>query len=753
MSVSDAEGLEFADEVVTAAHVRYAALPGVTGPVALVTLDNGHDHTRPSTFGPGGLRSLLAAVDGIEAHDPPVAAIAVTGKPFIFAVGADLAFRTSITERDRLRPALEALGRLGHEAFARLGSGRLGDRKVPTFALVNGAALGGGLELALHCDYRALSAGIPALAFPEVFLGLVPAWGGTQLLPNLIGADRAVTVIIDNALSQNRTLRGPKGFELGLGDVLLEPADFLEEALAWVGRVLRGEIDPAAARAPVERGAAWAEAVARGRALADAKLHGAAPAAYRALDLIALAEAADREQGFAAETQALADLAVTGELAASLYAFDLVQKRARRPVGGPDPALARPVTKVGVVGAGLMAAQLALVFAHRLEVPVVLTDIDAERLGAGVAAVHQEIDALLVRRRISPDQANRYKANVTGSLTKDAFADADLVIEAVFEDLAVKRAVLAELEAVVAPTAVLLTNTSALSVSAMAAELEHPERVAGLHFFNPVAVLPLVEVVRAARTDDATIATTLAVAKSLKKNAVLVDDAPAFVVNRLLTRFLGEVLAAAALGTPLEEVDHALDPLGLPMTPLVLLELVGPAVALHVAETLHTAFPDRFRAPTGLTRLVEAGRRGVYTTSPDGARTVDPTAAAALLTAPTGSRTTSAPGSRSAASTAGTASTDGADGTPAGLDGPQSRSVPGAAAVRDAALRALAEEIHLMLAEKVVAEAADIDLCMILGAGWPFHLGGITPYLDRTGVSEAVTGERFAPPGVATLPA
>lgn len=362
-----------------------------------------------------------------------------------------------------------------------------------------------------------------------------------------------------------------------------------------------------------------------------------------------------------------------------------------------------------------MAAQLALVFAHRLEVPVVLTDIDAERLDAGVANVHREIDNLLLRHRISADQANRYKANVTGSLTKDAFADADLVIEAVFEDLAVKQAVFAELEAVVAPTAVLLTNTSALSVTEMAARLEHPERVAGLHFFNPVSVLPLVEVVRAVRTDDATIATTLAVARNLKKDAVLVADAPAFVVNRLLTRFLGEVLGAAERGAPIDQVDHALDPLGLPMSPLVLLSLVGPAVALHVAQNLHATFPDRFRAPTSLARLVEAGRGSVYTTGPDGTQIVDPEAAAALR----------------------------AD---------AQAQPPTPAEVREAALRALAEEIHLMLAEKVVAEAADIDLCMILGAGWPFHLGGITPYLDRTGISEAVTGERFAPPGVATPP-
>ncbi len=715
MSGTQAAALDFPAEVVTHAHVRYVTLPGVAGPVALVTLDNGLDHTRPSTFGPAGLRSLLAAADEIEAHTPAVSAIAVTGKPFIFSVGADLAFRSSLRDPDAARAGIHAIGELGHAALRRIGEGRLGGRKVPTFALVNGAAMGGGLEVALHCDYRALSSDVTALALPEVFLGLLPGWGGTQLLPNLVGADRAVTIAIENPLNQNKMLRAAQAFTLGLADVLLEPADFLEEALRWAGRVIRGEIDPAAARAPVQRGQAWADAVARGRALADARLHGAAPAADLALDLIALAETADRDTGYAAETEALADLAVSEELAASLYAFDLVQKRAKRPVGGPDASLARPVTKVGVVGAGLMASQLALLFAQRLEVPVVLTDLDQTRLDAGLAAVHREIDNLLTKKRISPDKASRLHTSVTGSLTKDAFADADLVIEAVFENLSVKQQVLTELEAVVSPETLLLTNTSALSVSDMASVLAHPQRVAGLHFFNPVAVLPLVEVVRGRQSDDVAIATTLAVAKQLRKNAVLTTDTPAFVVNRLLTRFMGEVLAAIENGTPVDEADQALVPLGLPMSPLVLLALVGPAVALHVAEILHTAYPDRFAAPEGLARLVAAGKTGVYTWGADGQQ-VDPDAAELIRVAAGGD-------------------------TPV-LTGEQ---------VREASLAALAEEIRVLLDEGVVAEAADVDLSLLLGAGWPFHLGGITPYLDRTGISEKITSRRFTPPGVATL--
>jgi 3-hydroxyacyl-CoA dehydrogenase/enoyl-CoA hydratase/carnithine racemase len=699
---------EFADEVVTKALVQYVDLPRGAGRFALITLDNGFDHTKPNTFGPGGLLSLNAALDEIDGSvsSGDVVGVGVTGKPFIFAVGADLTGVSQVTNRE---DAL-AIGKLGHDVFRRLGE--LPQTKgVPSFAFVNGAAMGGGLEIALHCTYRTISSGVPALALPECFLGLVPGWGGTQLLPNLIGAGPAVTVMIENALNQNKMIKGAQAFELGIADAMFEPADFLEQSLEWAARVLTGDVT--VTRPEIDRGKAWDDAVAWGRLVADGKLHGASPAPYRALDLVALAKTAGRDEGFAAEDEALADLLMGEELRAGLYSFDLVQKRAKRPVGVPDRALARPVTKVGVVGAGLMASQLGLLFAQRLEVPVVLTDIDQERVDRGVGYVHAEVDKLLAKGRVDPDRANRLKALVTGSLTKDAFADADFVIEAVFEEMKVKQQVFKEVEAVVGPTCVLATNTSSLSITEMASKLDHPERVVGFHFFNPVAVLPLLEIVRAERTDDATLATAFAVGKQLRKSCVLVKDAPAFVVNRLLTRFLGEVTKSVDEGTPFAEADAALEPLGLPMSPFVLLQLVGPAVALHVAETLHEAFPDRFYVSENLGRLVAAGKTGIYTWD-SGAPEVDPEVQALFE---------------------------------------QGDTVLTAEQVRARALAALAEEIHLMLDEGVVAEAQDIDLCMILGSGWPFHLGGITPYLDRTGVSEEVTGRRFLPKGVASLPA
>ncbi|MFI7518164.1 3-hydroxyacyl-CoA dehydrogenase NAD-binding domain-containing protein [Micromonospora globbae] len=682
------------NEVVTKALLRQVNVPGLDRPAALITLDNGFDHTKPNTFGPGGLTSLDEAITAALAADP--AFVAVTGKPYVFCVGADITGLPLLADREQ---ALE-IGRLGHRVFA-----RLKDSAVPTFAFINGAAMGGGLELALHCHYRTLSGGAAALALPEVSLGLVPGWGGTQLLPNLIGIPAATQVIIQNPLMQNRMLKPKQAAEMGIADVLLEPADFLERSLEWAAGVVRGQVT--VTRPEVDRDM-WAGVLYFARQTLDQRLHGAVPAAYRALDLLDTAKDADFAAGTAAEDEALADLVFSEELRSGLYAFDLVQRRAKRPAGAPDKGLARPVTKVGIVGAGLMASQLALLFARRLQVPVVMTDLDQARVDKGVGYVHTQIEKQVSKGRMDKGTAAKLYGLVSGSVDKGVFADADFVIEAVFEDLAVKKQVWAELEKIVKPEAVLATNTSSLSVTAMAEDLEHPERVVGFHFFNPVAVLPLLEIVRGERTDDATLATAFAVGKQLKKSSVLVKDAPAFVVNRLLTRFLGTVFAAVDAGTPLDVANSALDPLGLPMRPLALLQLVGPAVAYHVGGTLHAAFPDRFGVSENLKRIAESGQPIVVDDE------VNPEVAKLLVVG----------------------------------DSPLT-----AEQVRQNALDALAEEVRLMLDEGVVAEAQDIDLCMILGAGWPFHLGGVTPYLDRTGTSERVTGRRFLPRGVASLPA
>jgi len=688
-------------EVVTHALSRDIKLPHTTGTTVLITLDNSRDHTRPNTLGARGLSELNRAIDAALARDD-VLAIAVTGKPFMLVAGADLSAFSKIVNRD---DAL-AIARIGHAVYDKLRTSQ-----VPTFAFINGLALGGGLELTLHCHYRTVSAAAPGIALPECFLGLLPGWGGAYLVPNLIGADRAVQLIIENPLSQNKMLTGPEAYQLGLADAIFDGADFLARSLDWAGQIVAGSLT--VTRPEVDRGESWNDALARGRSFADSKVFGASPGPYRALELMAAARSADRAAAYAAEDEALADLIMSPELRANLYAFDLVRKRARRPAGAPDPTLARPVTKVGIVGAGLMASQLTILFLRRLHVPVVITDLDQERVDKGLGYVSAEIDRLLGKRRISRDEANRLRALVSGTTELVDFADCDFVVEAVFEEMSIKKQVFADLEKHVSASCVLATNTSSLSVAQMAADLDHPERVVGFHFFNPVAVLPLLEIVRAPATDDETLATAFQVAKTLKKNAVLVKDSAGFVVNRLLLRLMAEIFAAVDEGTPVPVADAALRPLGLPMSPYVLLQLVGPAVALHVVESLHAAFGDRFPVSSNLRALVDAQRPGIYDWTPEGEAYVSDETAQLLVVG----------------------------------DRPST-----AEQVRERALNALAEEIGLMLAEEVVAAPMDIDLCLILGAGWPFHLGGITPYLDRQGVSERVLGRRFLPPGVASVP-
>ena len=689
-------------EVVTRALSRDITLPHSAGTAVLITLDNGRGPTRPNTLGAVGLGELNRALDTALARDD-VAAIAITGKPFMLAAGADLTGFAKIVNRDQ---AL-AIARIGHAVFDKLYAS-----PVPTFAFINGLALGGGLELTLHCQYRTVSAAAAGIALPETSLSLFPGWGGAFIAPNLIGAQRAVELIIENPLNQNRMLSGTQAYELGLADAIFDGADFLARSLDWAAQIAARSLT--VSRPEIDRGPAWDAAIAEGRSFVDSKVSGASPGPYRALELMAAAKTSDRADAYAAEDQALADLIMSPELRASLYAFDLVQKRARKPAGAPDPTLARPVTKVGIVGAGLMASQLAVLFLRRLQVPVVITDLDQERVDKGLGYVMAEIDRLLGQRRISRDEANRFRALISGTTELVDFADCDFVIEAVFEEMSIKRQVFADLEKHVSDSCVLATNTSSLSVAQMAADLDHPERVVGFHFFNPVAVLPLVEIVRGPASDDETLATAFTVAKTLKKNAVLVKDSTGFVVNRLLLRLLAEIFAAVDEGTPVPVADGALRPLGLPMTPYALLQLVGPAVAFHVLENLHAAFGDRFPISTSLRALVVAGKPGIYEWSPDGDPYVSEETAKLL-------------------------SVD---------DRPST-----AEHVRERVVNALAEEIGLMLAEGVVAAPMDVDLCLILGAGWPFHLGGVTPYLDREGISERVVGRRFLPPGVASVPA
>jgi 3-hydroxyacyl-CoA dehydrogenase/enoyl-CoA hydratase/carnithine racemase len=588
-----------------------------TGSVALVTIDNGEDYRVPTTLGRSAFESAVTVIEELERGDWHAAVF--TGKPFVFCVGAD------IDEFARIEDPREGI-RAGHELFARIGA-----LPFPTVAAINGACLGGGLELALHCDARTIASNVRHVGFPEVALSIIPGWGGTQLLPKLIGPEAAAKVIVLNPLRQNKLLTAADAVELGIADRMLEPVEFVDESLAFAESLAIERPEPD-----------WSEletVVRKTRARIDDAVHGATRAPYVALDLIAGARDWSPEEGYAAEEDAMAELLVSPQAQAAAYAFTVIERRSKRPPNLPD-AKPRPVQKVGIVGAGLMATQLATLFLRRLEVPVVLRDIEQSRVDAALESIRGEVKPFLA-------------SIVDGGTGWEPFGGCDLVIEAVFEEMNVKREVLAEVRKV-APEAILATNTSSLSVESMGADV-------GLHFFNPVAVMPLVEIVRTPQTTDEQLATAWDVVKKLKKRGVLVGDAPGFVVNRLLTRMTTVLMDAMANGNTVEEVDEAILSLGMPMAPSVLREMVGPAVAQHVLETMHASWPDRFPLePAG------GGER----------RTLDE--------------------------------------------------------IREQALEAVADEVRHLLAEGVVGDPADVDACLILGAGWPLFLGG------------AVTGGRAA---------
>jgi len=638
------------------------------GDVALLTIDNGEDWQKPTFLGRPAMESLAGVLDELERDD--FAALVLTGKPFVFCAGADIDEFPRIETREQAAQG----SRAGHELF-----GRLRALPFPTVAAINGVCLGGGLEIAFHCSARTISTAVRHIGFPEVFLGLIPGWGGTQLTPRLVGPDAAVTLVVSNPLRQNRLLGGRQAADLGLADRLLAPAEFVDESIAFALELSR---DGGLERPEPD----WSnldETIRRARAQVDDAVHGAAPAPYRALELIEGAASWTLEQGYWAEEEAIADLLPGPQAQASIYAFDLVERRAKREPGRPhvDPRLVR---KVGIARAGLMAMQLTTLFLRRLEVPVVLRDVAQGIVDRSLETIGEELEGAAARGRLTEEKARFLTSIVSGSTTYEIFADCDLVLEAAVEEPAVKQEVFADLRRVVRPDCLLATNTSSLSVAEMGADL-------GMHFFNPVALMPLVELVRTKATSDEALATAYEVAKGLHKRPVLVADAPAFVVNRVLTRLTTVVLDSLERGNTVEEVDEAILGLGLPMAPSVLLAMVGPKVANHVLHTLNAAYPERFPLSQTLENFAE-GRDEIVVR----------------------------------------------EGRPLSSE-----------EIREAAIEAVADECHRILEEGVVASAKDVDTCMLLGAGWPFFLGGITKYLDQAGVSERLFGHRLAELGEA----
>lgn len=661
------------EKVATLAHVTTETSPA-NASLVVVTLV-AEDEKRPAVLGPRGLDNLDVALDAVEDMiDSSTTAVVIRGSGKAFCAGADLDMMSAITDR-----ALSlSLAESGHRVLHRLAT--LG---VPTIAEINGVALGGGLELALHCTYRVAAASVSAIGLPEISLGLIPGWGGATLLPRLIGFDDAVTVLLDNPVKNNVLLNAHGALDLGIVDRVAPDEHLHDDVLRFIDDGFPAE---RSVHAPTE--AQLDSLFARVRGYSDRPANPAV-AMGRLADVIRAGTSIGK--GFAAEDDALADLIVTPEFRNRVYAFHLTTSRARKPAGVPDVP-PRTINHVGILGAGLMASQFATLFAEKLNIPVTLTDVSQERLDSAIARISDTLTGRVDRGTLSPDRRAHILSLLTTTLAKADFGDCDFVMEAVFEDLDVKVSVLREIEAHISPECILATNTSSLSVTAMAESLAHPERLIGFHFFNPVAVMPLIEVVSTTHTAPVAIATAISCAGNLRKTPVITKDLPGFVVNRVLSVFLSEVFDTVERGCSPQSIASSLEPLRLPMDPFALVDLIGRAVTLHMLESLHAFAPDRVIVPESLRSA---------TNNPVSASIASDLAAT--------------------------------------LPNDREAKRP----FHDHVCDALVREMDIMLSEGVVAEVKDIDLCMIVGAGWPVAHGGISRYLDEVGSSERVLGRRF----------
>ena len=683
---------------VTPAGARFES-PDDAG-VARIVIDRPTD--KVNAIDPPLIAALSRAIAQAGEAQPRGLVIA-SAKPDQFVGGADLAMLSRWPSASEIRDGSRAMQSVLNDLAA---------MSCPTVAAINGSALGGGYELALACDWR-IAADAPSVrvGLPEVQLGLLPAAGGTQRLPRLIGLPRA----LDHILNARR-LTARNALRAGLVDEVVHPAALekaaVDRATAGVRRT------PDGGRTAVERAATWlpparALAIRQARSRVRAETGGRYPAPFRAIEAMAIGLAQGMDEGLAAEAAYFGELA-TSEVARNLIALFLQGLHQRRAAFEGLPAATAP-EDIAVVGAGLMGSGIAQAAAiGRMRVR--LRDVDSSTVGRGLAAVRKLTADAGRKGVVDRREGRRVVARVSGTTDLSGFHRADLIVEAVFEELALKRRVLAELEAVARDDAVIASNTSAIPIAEIARDARRPERVLGMHFFSPVHRMPLVEVIRPAAADPTAVARVVAAAQTMGKTVIVVRDGPGFYTTRTLGVMLGEATLLLREGARIEDVDSAMTSFGWPIGPLALIDEVGIAVARHAGETVASV------ATRG------AGRRDAGTGSAAAGTAVDEPDAVRLL---------ADAGLQGKRGGAGFYRYDGKRRTPnphvyalLGVD-PRPGG-PGSAIAERLTLR-FVNEAACCLDEGVLRGPADGDLGAVLGLGFPPFLGGPFRWADSRG--------------------
>ncbi len=570
------------------------------GGVAVVTFDlKGEPVNKIS----GAVKQdLLATFEALE-RDPAVRAVAFfSGKPDNFIAGAD------IEEFVRLATAAEAerLSADGQQLLERVAR-----FPKPVAVGIHGACLGGGLEFALACRYRvATDHPKTQLGLPEVQLGILPGAGGCQRLPRLIGARAALDMILAGKVEPAR-----KAFRLGIVDELVHPAILKDITIAAAQRMAGGWRPKRPRRGgvvgwlldgnPLGRRVVFRAA----RTQVLAKTGGNYPAPLGALEAVEYGLKHGVQEGLKREAQLFSQLAVT-DVSRKLVQIFFATTALKKDFGIANPPPPADVKRLGVVGAGFMGAGIAGTAVVQTGVDVRLKDADLLRVAHGLAAAREILDDRLKRRRITKYEHARLVALLSGGADYAGFGRADLVIEAVFEDLEVKRGVLREVEGATNERTAFASNTSTIPIHRIAEAARRPEQVIGMHFFSPVARMPLLEVIPAARTAPGAISTAVAFGRRMGKTAIVVKDSPGFWINRILTPYMNEAGHLLAEAVTIEELDRLMVQFGFPVGPITLLDEVGMDVAEKVAGVMHEAFGERFAPSPGFAGMVKAGRLG-----------------------------------------------------------------------------------------------------------------------------------------------
>lgn len=630
--------------------------------------------------------------------------ILASGKPGIFIAGADVSEFTKATSPEEAKQYI----RLGQQTFHRFS-------KLPqvTVAAINGACLGGGCEISISCDWRVMSSDPKArIGLPEVNLGIFPAWGGVTKLPRLVGLPSALDIILNG-----KQLEGKRAKRLGLVDEVVDPGILLDVAKKFSTRGKRS--GGTKTKFYIDGNPAMRKFIfSKARKSVLSKTHGHYPAPLKAIDVMEYGMSAGVDRGLEREANEMAPL-IMGDVAQNLVRLFFMMEESKK-----DRIVTKPMRlqNVGVLGAGVMGGGIAQIVADKTDVAVRMRDINWNAVAGGMRAAAKVWKKRVERKRMTRGEMQRKLSRITSTTDWTGFSRTDMVIEAVVESLDIKRAVLGEYESLAGDSAIFATNTSTIPITDIAAKAKRPENVVGMHFFNPVDRMPLVEVIRGTKTSDAAAVTVASFARKLGKTVVYCNDGPGFVVNRILAPYVNEAGYILEEGHTIESIDHAMVDFGMPMGPLALLDEVGIDVASKVSGILSGAFGERMTKSKVVDVLYEDHRygkkngRGVYLYENGKRKDPDPAVYKLLGIAETHAATPEV--------------------------------------VVERMILSMINEASRILDEKIVATAGELDLAMIMGTGFPPFRGGLLRYADTIGAPYVVArldemaaknGPRFAP--------